>query len=359
MKIKTHRILYTLYTLFALSIMAVSLTAGIAFGGDGADQSPLRIVTDMAGRTVTLEGPVKRIIATFKPATLSVLSLSMQDRLVGVDSSSIKDRLSTAVFPEIVNIKGVGSKTMGLNYETIISLKPDLVILYAQKDGIELAGQLEKMGIPSIIIFPENFQSIKASLRLIARAADDMKAIEKVEAAIDSVLEMVEKRVSFIPEGKKKSAYFASSQGIYNTASGNMHQDDMFKRAGLLNVSHDLKGYFQNISLEQLLRWNPDMIIVSQHMKSRNLNNLDRSALKDIGAVKSQQIFRSPSSLAPWDFPLPLSALGVLWLADKAYPDLFKDVDVSSVINTFHVTLFNKSLDQMGGRLDDGIDATR
>lgn len=338
-------------------LIFAAVMAAIALSPPAVHALQDRTVKDMAGRTVKLNSSTDRIITTFKPATLCVLSLGLQSRLVGVDTSSIRDRLNAAVFPEIAEIKGVGTKTMGLNYETILSLKPDLVILYAQKDGLELAAHLEKMNIPSIIILPENFKGIKASLRLIADAAGDMKSVARAEKAMDSVLETVEKKVASIPENSKKTAYFASTRGLYSTATGNMLQDEMFSKAGLINVSHDLRGYFQDISPEQLIKWNPDMIIISQHMKSSRISNLDTASIRDINAVKNRQIYRSPSNLAPWDFPSPISVLGVLWLAEKAYPDLFQDTDLLKEINGFHQTLFNKSLDQMGGRLNDRIDA--
>ncbi len=47
----------------------------------------------MVGRKVTLHGEVNRIIPTFKPVTLCILSLGLQDRLVGIDTHSKKANL--------------------------------------------------------------------------------------------------------------------------------------------------------------------------------------------------------------------------------------------------------------------------
>jgi len=316
---------------------------------------PSRTITDMAGRRITIDKDVNRIVTSFKPATFCILSLGLQDKLVGVDTSSFRDRLNLSVFPGMADLPGVGSKAMGLNYESIMSLSPDLVILYAQKDGKELARQFEKINIPAVIILPENFSGIKTSLKIIARAVGEPERSLMVEKAMDAVLELVEKRVAAIPLNRKKTAYFASPRGLYSTATGNMLQDEMFTKAGLINVARDLRGYFQDISPEQFVKWDPDMVILSQHSKSKIIRKLNNPVIKNVKAVKAKTVYKSPSTLAPWDFPSPLSALGTLWLANRAYPELFADIDLSKEIDNFHTKIFGKSLKQMNGALNDQV----
>ena len=55
-----------------------------------------RTFEDMAGRTVTLTGQVNRIVTTFKPTTLCLFSLGLQDKLVGIDTSSKRDQIGRA-----------------------------------------------------------------------------------------------------------------------------------------------------------------------------------------------------------------------------------------------------------------------
>jgi len=71
--------------------------------------------------------------------------------------------------------------------------------------------------------------------------------------------------------------------------------------------------------------------------------------------VVNHKVYRCPSDLAPWDFPSPLSVLASLWLARKAYPDRFSDIDLKDKVNGYYKVLFGKTMDQMGGTLDDRI----
>ncbi|SMD13196.1 iron complex transport system substrate-binding protein [Desulfocicer vacuolatum DSM 3385] len=328
----------------------------IIFNSAMARARESRIITDMAGRKVILRNnEARRIIPTFKPVTLCILALGLQERLVGIDTHSKKDKLTRAVFPGVTQLTGVGTKSTGINLETMLSLKPDLVILYAQKDGMSLATRLETMGIPAVIILPESMNNIKRSLDIISRAAGTPQNASSVINAMDKTLNLVHSRVATIPKQNKKRAYFASSRSFFNTAAGNMLQDNMLSRAGMINVSHALKGYFQDISPEQFLAWNPDIIFMSRNLNTQGFKPIKNPALKKVTALAHQAIHRFPSNLAPWDFPSPLSVLGTLWAACRAYPEYFQDIDFTAYANDFHRVLFQKDLVEMGGRLDDQL----
>ncbi len=312
-----------------------------------------RVVTDMVGREVVLSGNVGRIVTTFKPATLCVLSLGLQERIVGIDASSRRDRLNRAIHPDVDAITSVGSKSAGINIETVVALDPQLVLLYAQKDGVVLADRLQSMGIPAIIILPESFESIRESLRIIARAVGDPQRLSRTEEAMHAVLAVVEQAVGDIAVDDRRTAYFAAPRGVFCTATGNMLQDEILSRAGVVNVAHELSGYFQDISPEQFLQWNPEIVILSQTLSDRDVQPLENAPINSVRAVAARAVYRCPSDLSPWDFPSPLSVLATLWVASKAYPERFVRVDVAAEVDRFHERLFGLTFTQMNGRLND------
>lgn len=321
----------------------------------GQEHLKSRMVIDQAGRHVVIPGVVDKIVTTFKPATLCLLSLGLAPKLIGVDTSSKRDRLSKAIFPEMNQVTGVGNKSMGINFETLVSLEPDLVILYSQKDGLQVADRLISLNIPAIVILPESFQTIQISLELIARAVGGETGILTVEQQMDDLLHLIRERLKDLPQLKRKTGYFASSRGVFSTTTGNMIQHEIFTTAGIENVSGNLTGYFQDVSPEQLFRWNPDIMVLSRHMKRTEAARLANKALSLVTAISTRQVFRCPSSLSPWDFPSPLSVLASLWLAKRVYPEYFSDIDLLEKTNEFHRVLFGKTLDEMGGNLDDTI----
>lgn len=335
-------------------IVVVCLFFGNAAHFSHADE--FQILTDMAGRQVRLKKPVRTIATTFKPASLCVFSLGLAQHLVGVDTSFHHDKLARRVYPDVTKITGIGNKTRGISFETLVSLKPEMVILYSQKDGLSLAGRLAVVDIPSIVIIPEDFDSIKTAMRLIAEAAGVSNRMAGIEEKMDQMLDLIEQRLSTLPEQDVKTAYFASSQGMFSTTTKNMLQHEIMTRAKIRNVSENLSGYFQKISPEQLVRWNPDIMILSQHIRKSEIQRLSDNILIPVAAVARKQVYLCPSSLAPWDFPSPLSVLASLWMAKTAYPDKFADVDIQQTADQFHKVLFNKTMTQMNGSVSDSVD---
>ncbi|MCG8632260.1 MAG: ABC transporter substrate-binding protein, partial [Desulfobacterales bacterium] len=213
------------------------------------------VLTDMAGRKVTLPRPARRIVTTFKPATLSVFCLGLSGRLVGVDDSSRRDSLHRALLPGIGRIAGVGKKSAGINFETLVALGPDLVILYAQEDGLELADRLALLNIPAMVILPETFETIQSSMEIIARAAGVKSRMDVIVSLMEEVLTTLDHGLSGLPEDRRVTGYFSSTRGLFTTATGQMLQNEIFQRAGITNVSGNLTGYFQTVSPEQLVQW--------------------------------------------------------------------------------------------------------
>jgi iron complex transport system substrate-binding protein len=335
-------------TVCALVICAFLLSFGQVFAKD-------RTIKDAVGRTVKLKPKAMRIVTSFKPVTLCVLALKLQDRLVGVDTSSRKDKLQKAVFPGIAKLTDVGRKMTGLNFETIVGLKPDLVLMYAQKDGVKTADRLVKAGIPAIVVLPETFDSLKSTLRLIAEAVGEPQLADAPIAATDRVLELAKQKVGDIKPGQRKSVYFASSLGFFSTASGTMLMNDIVEAAGGTMVSHELKGYFKNISPETFIKWNPQLITVNSRSINLAKETLTRPEFKQVAGVASGEVYPFPCNLAPWDFPSPLTALSVLWMGKTLYPQRFSTVELDKEIDAFHKALFGMTFTQMGGKIGGKI----
>lgn len=298
---------------------------------------------------------VQRVVTTFKPATLFMLSLGHPEILVGVDTPSRRDPLLLAVAPELANLPGVGSKSHGINIETVLGLNPDLVILYSHRDGIELAGRLERSGCPTVIIQPETFDTIQETLYILAAAIDRPERGELVVRAMQNALALVHDRVPDKESRERKRVYYGAPRGFLSTAPADMLQDEIIRHAGGVNVASHLKGYFKNISAEHLIEWDPETLILSRTIRAEADTILGRREFSFLPAIQTNDVYVFPSTLTPWDFPSPLSALGVLWLGTRLYPERFGDVSLMDEADAFHRTLFGKSMRQMGGQLDDKL----
>lgn len=310
-----------------ICICSISLTA----------ESREITVTDQAGRNVVIQQPVKRVVTTFIPATLFALSAGLKDRLVGASSKDVSNSVYEALINPEAPPKLVGNRSVGLNLETISSLKPDLIIMYGQKDGIRTADRLTKLGFPAIVIIPESLDDMKKAIDLIGLAAGNKDHTDAVVNEMSEIARRVSERVA---SQNRPKVYYATSR-LLRTVSGDMMQHQMISIAGGKNVSADLEGFFSDISKEQLLIWNPDIILCSDRLRDQEIDRLFSLELSGITASKERKIYKVPPQTY-WDFPSPLAMAGVLWMSGKIHPEVYTNNSVQQEIEQFYDILFGQ-----------------
>lgn len=295
-------------------------------------------ILDQVGRTVVIQQPVKRVVTTFIPATIFSLCAGLKDNLVGASTkdgtSSIYEALIDENDPPIL----VGNRTVGLNLETIASLRPDLIIMYGQKDGVRIADRLTEMGFPAIVILPESLEDMKKTLELIGVAAGNKAHTDKVVAAMSATEQKIAARVKGKPTPK---VYYATSN-LLRSVSGDLLQNEMIALAGGKNVSEDTKGFFISVSREQLVAWNPEIIIGSDRLPPKEITRIDSPEFYNLAARNNKQIYRVPTDTY-WDFPSPLAIAGVLWMSNKIHPEVYQQIDVQQEINSLYDTIFGEN----------------
>ena len=302
-----------------------------------------KIVTDMAGRKVEVPDEVNKIVTTYRSATQFVFCLGVQDRLAASDLSFEKVSLFRKLY-DGEDLPNVGSKNRGINIEQILEVDPDLVILFPHNIGPEVAKRLKDYDIASVIIKPESYEQIKETTQILGKAIGVEERAENVINQYDKIINIVDSRDI---EDKKK-VYFANSE-LLDTVGEGMLQTSMIELAGGINPAKDVKSGFIKTSLEELLKWNPDYIVVSQYYSGSVEELLNRPELQQLKAIKNENVYRFPSKVEPWDFPSPSSYLGIVWLAEKLYPEKYEDINVEQVVKEYYNTLYDKSYKELGG----------
>ena len=293
---------------------------------------------DMMGREIEVPTKIDRIVATYKPATQFIFALNAQEKLVGVDDGSFTEKLFIALYPKITELPKVGSKKNGINIETVASLHPDIVILFPHNQAEETAAILEKMNISTIIINPESLEEIRETNLLLGEVLGLQEKSNIIDQQFEYILNLLE-RTKSLPMEKRKVVYFANSE-LLDTVGKGMLQNDLIEWAGGINPVAESKSGFVKISPEQLIAWNPEVIVTSQLFQGDISALLNEKKYQGIKAFQNNEIYRFPSKLEPWDFPNPSSYLAMLWLAMKLYPDLFTDVDFIKIADDFYYTLY-------------------
>lgn len=114
--------------------------------------------------------------------------------------------------------------------------------------------------------------------------------------------------------------------------------DEWIRLSGGRNAADGLTGNLQTISLEQILGWQPDIIIVG--------GNPDQALPEAAGgwegvtAVREGKVYRNPKGVFLWDRYSTEFALQLMWTSKLIYPDLFEDTDVRAEVRNFYERFF-------------------
>jgi len=340
--------------LFFCIFLSLCLFTGCAQTQTGQTSADTRIVTDQAGREVVIPAEVNRIVTTWRPCTFLVFAVGGQEKLVGVDNGSTTAPFTVGVYPEIKNVTKVGDKKSGINVEAVVATKPDVVCVWAEASKGGIIEQLETQGIPTLVIIPESAEEMKEATLLLGEVLGRTEQAKKIIDYYDDTVAMIKERLKDVPESERKRVYLAGAYGILSSCGSDFYQHYLIEQAGGINVAAELKGGWQSVSPEQLVAWDPDVIIADPYCTESMEDALKMDpALKALKAVKNNQLYSFPK-IGQWSFPIPQSAMGILWLSKTLYPEHFEDLDIEKEVNNYYKEFFGVSYTELGGSDLDG-----
>lgn len=299
-------------------------------------------ITDHAGREVKVTGNYEKIVSGYYISTSMLVSLGLNDKLVGIESKAEKRPLYKLAAKELLELPKVGT-AKDFDLEGCIALKPDLVIL--PKKLTEQAKTLSDAGITVIVINPENEKLLKESIEMVATATGTTEKAKKLLSYYDEQYAKLEKLTKDSKE--KPSVYLAGTSDILTVASGKMYQNSVIEKAGGVNVAKDLTDdQWAKISYEQLLKYNPDMIVIIPEAEFTKEDVLKDPQLANLNAVKNKAVYEMPSDFEAWDSPVPSCVLGSMWLASIIDEEGYSFDDFKNDAAGFYKEFYNVDIDK-------------
>lgn len=222
---------------------------GVACHGAARQQSatgPL-VLTDDGGREVRLAGPAHRVVSLAPSITELLFALGAGDQVVG---RTVYDKYP----PAALQVPAVGD---GLNpsVEAIVARHPDLVLLYRSAHTDAAAQQLERLGIPTLVVRHDRLADIARTARLLGRATGQESGGQALGRSVDSVLAQP------LPPVRSRIAYVVWDAPPIVIGAGSF-LDELARRAGAENVFHDIATPSATVSIETIVARDPDWIVV-------------------------------------------------------------------------------------------------
>lgn len=277
------------------------------------------IVEDQLGRKVELKGVANRIISSYYISTSILVSLGVQNKVVGVEAKAKNREMYKKVAKEFLDLPAVGTGKE-INVEECMKLKPDVVIIPTRLKSF--IPQFEKLNIPVIAIEPETLDGFKSCVELLGKVSGSEERASELLKYYDDTMDKVQDMTKDIKD--KPSVYLSGSSDVLRTCTSKMYQNYIIDVAGGKNVTGNIdEGYWTNISVEQLVDYNPEVMYIVEYAKYNVDDVLNDDRLKGIKAIENKKVYMFPSKLEPWDFPTPSSILGVLWILNNLHPEVY------------------------------------
>ena len=311
-------------------------------------------VTDMINRTVELPSGVDNIVATSPPMT-TVLYMIAPDKLKAVNFQWTDDELKY-VPGEYENLPVVGGwyGTQDGSYEEFIAAEPDVVIESIDEGGdgdlSTVEERQEKFGTIPVVAVKDttNVEKVGESISFMGNVVGAEDKANQLNDFNNKYLDIVHDRASKLSDSDKKTVYYAyGDDGLQTSPSGSTH-GQLIDLVGGKNVANSLnQGNTTSgvqVSIEQVISWNPDVIITNDQEFYNSVYNDSNWA--HIKAVQNKDVYVSPQSPFKW-FDRPVGAnmiIGVPWTAKVIYPEDYSDINMVDATKEFYSNFYHFDL---------------
>jgi iron complex transport system substrate-binding protein len=260
-----------------MSHLKVALLIVLSFVSAGLRAEVM--VEDDLGNSVCLEQPANRIVSLAPHLTEMVFAAGAGNKLVGVVSYSDYP-------PAALNIPIIGSYN-NINYEALVALQPDLVLVWNSGNGQELAERLEGLGLTVFVSEPKRLPDIARSLNKLGTLSGTLPVAEKAAA------EYLTRYQALVADNSSKAPVNVFIEVWHEpmmTVNGTHIISDSIELCGGINIFAEALPLVSRISVESVVRGNPDVIIATGMANERPEWLDDWLIWSDLSAVKSNSL---------------------------------------------------------------------
>ncbi len=278
--------------------------------------APFLSIVDDYGRTVVLKDHPQRIVTLAPSATEMIFAVGTGDRLVG------RDELSDYP-PEAKQVSSIGPTYPTINTEAIVALRPDLILA----PGVISPEQVKALENLGLTVFhqstPKDLEGIFQQILTVGRLTGNTAQAEKVVADLRARVTALEEKVRSVPSRPKVFYELdAMDPGKPWTAGPGSFIDRLITMAGGQNVGAVLTGEWGQLSLEELLRQDPDLILLGTANYGETPEKVrQRPGWNRLRAVREGRIYPIDADLI--SRPGPRIVEGLEAMARIIHPELF------------------------------------
>ena len=311
-----------------------------------ATQNETRTFTDSLGREVELPAQIDRIAPSGHTANQVLLTMA-PEKMVSLSQDLTEDQLKYINLPNYADlpITGAAFGSKGdINKEAVAAADPQVIIDTGEvKDGLEedMDTLQEQLGIP-VVFIETKLEDYGAAYEMLGELLGMPERGKELSDYCAAAYKEVTDVMATIPDSERVNlGYFLGDAGL-NTIAKDSYQGQVIdlcaNNVAVLEKATG-SGQGQEVSLEQIALWNPDLIIFAPDSIYDTV--ADDPAWDGIAAVKSGQVYETPATPYNWlnNPPTVNQVMGMQWLPRLLYPDKF-DTSIADVTKSYYKTFY-------------------
>jgi iron complex transport system substrate-binding protein len=291
---------------------------------------------------------IKRVAVLTPPQVLAAYVVGVQDKLCGVTPAVKQWDILNMFDPHLKKVPAVRYQMAEVDIEALLQTDPDIVI--GSETDMDKADKSSKLTIPRINCaqVSGSISQTKEEIRFFGLVFNKQEKSEQYVSYLDNILSLIKFTLADVPTEKRLKVFMGNNADHLTTYGGGTFMDDWIKASGCINAAGAVSGIDGKeggqvaVSMEQVLSWDPDIVIIDNGSPGDLLNNQSWSKLK---ACRNKQVYRLPVGLSIWNRASCEAAVMVpQWLAITAYPDKLNFMDINDRIREFYSRIFGFQL---------------
>lgn len=322
-------------------------------------------IVDMGGRKVTIPRKIKSVLSRCPIGTLLMYSVNSA-KIAGQNWTPTENekKFLNSDFLNLPILSGWYADGKVGNIEEIVKVAPDIIFSSFFKNPsagvIDQADRIqEQLQIP-VVLIDSSFESLPRTYEFVGDLVNERERSLELGRYISDLLADVRSKAAMIDEDAKVTIYYAEGiKGLQTDPSGSWHTRviDFINAINVAQVEIQSGMGRSTVSPEQLLRWNPDVIIACHDQGFANEKLTYQAVLNDgrfrtLAAISNNRVYEVPYK--PFNFidrpPSINRLIGLKWLGNLIYPKVFR-YDMNQETKEFYKVFYNIDLSQE--QLDD------
>lgn len=314
-------------------------------------QSPAattRSVTDMMGKTANIPINLQRVAVLTSPQTIEMYIIGEQAKLCAISNAVKQWNFLGQIDPRVKTLPAVRAQAAQINIEALLQSNPDICI------GSDMDMQVvnKNTSIPTLSVDTNSTSNYLAAqvneVKFFGTIFNKKDRADKYVAYLENNLASIKKALSDVPANKRLKVFMGYNPDHLTTFGGDTFMNEWIQASGCVNAAQPItslggrEGGLATISMEQILNWNPDIIVIDNG-KPQDLYN--DSTWSKLAAVQNKKVYVLPVGMFIWSrTSSEAAAMLPIWLALTAYQDKFPGDNMDKQLKKFYADIINYNL---------------